>query len=71
MTRTIHGTDYMVLSGAGKGGKWLKGSIIIPADSHQDAEELADRLLSRGASQVFMFIWDSKADGWVQIPFSG
>jgi hypothetical protein len=70
MTRVIHGSDYLVLSGVGKGGKWLKDSIILQADSREDAEELANRLLNKGASEVLMFMWDSKAQGWIPTPFT-
>ena len=70
MTRMIHGTDYMGISHAGKHGQWKKGSIILPADSHEDAEELADRLLNKGATEVIMFQWDTKAEGWVPVPFT-
>jgi len=70
MTRRVHGCDYMVLSGVGKGGKWLKDSIIIPADSREDAEDLASQLLNKGASEVLMFVWDSKTEGWIPTPFT-
>jgi hypothetical protein len=70
MTRVIHDSDYLVMSGVGKGGKWLKDSIILQAGSRECAEELADRLLNQGASEVLMFVWDSVAEGWIPTPFT-
>lgn len=69
MTRTIHGADYLVLSSDGNAKNWVKKSIAIPADDFRSAEELADQLLNKGATQVFIFRWAADCEGYINVPF--
>jgi hypothetical protein len=66
MSRTLHGADYMVMSRDSK-TQWSNHAVILPADSLEDAQNLADHLLNVGATEVVMFRW--KKDGWIAIPF--